>query len=274
MAVSPVWAYLGPLGAMQTFDVTPGVQVAPARPSSTLVTMGGRQYTQYAPRAPRSWACNVNAATPTQLAYATALAQGAVAGDLYLLTSDALSTNMLPPHLASPGMGGDTTLGAVSASAVLVDTTPMTGAAGATAAGAWSPIIPVRASVKLALACWIATTVTLSTGTPVLNWRTVDASGATLASGNAGRQSGVLRAAGLFTPGSTAVGLQIRIAASLASVFVGGIRLLETPTDPGGTWLPGRGVGTVVLDDPQETLNFLLTSGPVSDYTFTIHEEG
>lgn len=42
--------------------------------------------------------------------------------------------------------------------------------------------------------------------------------------------------------------------------------------EPDLTWLPGRGVPQVVIDDPQEVLQ-MVTAGEVrSDYTVTIRE--
>lgn len=272
-----LWAQIGPLGSLADIpDVAP-VQIATERPSSSLVTMGGRQFIQTAARAPRSWALNMTVLTPAQVAYVAGLAQGVIAGPLYLLTSDGAIANLLPPHLAAPGSGGDTSLGPVAtspASVAVVGTGPMVGVASAAAAGSWSQTVPVRPSVLLALSCWAAAGSSITSGTSVLEWRTVTSAGAQIATGTVTTTTTATtsRATATFTPASNAAGIQVRTAAT-AGRIVSALRLTEgTPADT--LWVPGAGGAQVVVEDPAQVLNLIRSGVVLSDYQITLREVG
>jgi hypothetical protein len=272
-----LWAQIGPLGSLTDIpDVAP-VQVSTERSTSELVTLGGRRYVQSAPRAPRSWSVNCTYLTPAQAAFLVGCAQGTMVGALYLLTSDGAVANLLPPHLAAPGSGGDTSLGPVSTSPASVTVTgqgPMRAAASAVAAGSWSQTVPVRPSVALALSCWAAAGSSIASATSVLEWRTVDAAGTQLATGNvtATSTATTVRATATFTPGATAAGVQVRTAATTGRAITA-LRLTEgTPSDT--LWVPGAGGAQIVVDDPAQTLSLIRSGVVLSDYSLTLREVG
>jgi len=261
---------------LRAFDVAPGVANAPTRTTSTLVTLGGRQYSQYAPRAPRTWSCNMTETTPDQIALAKAFSAGAIPGPLYLIPYEATFTNMLPPHVAAPGSGGDTTLGTVSASTVPVGIRggylPSFAADKPSVAGTYVGPFPVRPGATYVLSCWS------SAATSALAWKTASSVAGTAV------QSGTIstvaygsgfRGTASFTPTSTTeTALWLRLPSG--SGAVGGLRLTEGPPES-TDWLPGDGVQAVTITDPQQTLNLILQDGVpglFSDWSFTILEEG
>jgi len=274
--MSGTWARLGPLGnLLELPDVQAGRETEHARAVSTFPTLGGRVRVQYGPRAPRTWTTSNTWLTPDQAAYLTACAQGAVAGDLYLYTQDAARTNLLRPHLAAPGSAGDTALGDVSASSVTVPGIgPMRGVASAAAAGAWSETIPVLPGVAYTLSCWAAAAASMSAGTTVLQWQTVNAAGVYLAQGGVATSAAgaVARAVTTFTPGAIAVGVQLRVAAG-AGRTISALRLTEGPP-PDASWVQGVGAGQVAVDDPGITLQAIWDDQIRSDYSWTIREVG
>jgi hypothetical protein len=271
------WAQLGPLGApIDLLDVAP-VQIATERRGRADISLSGRRYVQSATRAPRTWAISRSLVTPAEAAFLAACAQGAISGDLYLLTADAAVMNLLPPHLAAPGARGDTSLGPVATSPASVTVTgvgPMVGVASAAAAGSWSQTVPVRPSVLLGLSCWMSAGSSVAAGTTVLQARTVDAAGAELASYSAvtATTSTTSRASVTILPAATAVGVQVRTSAT-AGRSITALRLTEG-TPAGTEWVAGRGGAQVVVEDADETLNLISGTTVRSDYAWLLREVG
>ena len=261
---------LGPLGGLREVPlVQRGVSVQASRGESSFVTLGGRAVIQRSSRAPRSWAMSLGQwREPADVAYLTACADGSIPGSLYLHTQDAALTNLLPSDVAAPCRTGTVALGSV-AGAVPVGmaggAVPSSGVVQQATAGAWSATIPVR-QVAHTLSAWA------SAAGSALTWRTVNAAGAQAATGTltGAAVSGGFRASTTFTPGATAVGVQVRIPAG--SLVVGGLRLTEGAHDP--VWLPGVGVPQVVVSDPQQTIQLATATEVRSDYTITIREVG
>ncbi|WP_029289140.1 hypothetical protein [Cellulomonas sp. HZM] len=271
-----LWAQLGPIGYLQDLpDVAP-VQVASDRATSELVTLGGLRYVQTAPRAPRTWSVPMTFLSPAQVAFLHACAQGAVPGDLYLLTSDAAAANLLPPHLAAPGAGKDTTLGPVSTSPTsgvpVPGTGPMIGVATAASAGPWSPTVPLRSSAAHFLSCWVLSGTSMPAGSVIAQYQVVTGGGAVLATGNivAATTGTLVRATASFTTGATAGGVQLATAAT-AGRTITALRLTEG-TPSGTEWAAGAGAAKVVVDDPAQTLNLVRGSTVLSDYQWTLRE--
>lgn len=270
------WAQLGPLGYLQDIpSPRPNVAVDAMRGSSEFITLGGVQHVQVAPRAPRSWLLSLPLLTPAQVGYLVACAQGAVPGPLYLHTQDAARSNMLAPHIAAPGAGGDTSLGPVSMTRVIVGGVPMLGASAGTAAGPWSRTVPVRPGVLMGLSAHVAAASSLASGTAVLEWRTVNVFGTQASAGTvpmlAAGASG--RAATTFTPSPTAAGVQVRISPIVGGVSraVAGLRLTEGAHDH--TWQPGVGGAQVSVGDPAQIL-LVVDQTIRSDYAVTLREVG
>ncbi|GEA79931.1 hypothetical protein [Cellulomonas uda] len=272
-----LWAQLGPLGSLVDLpDVLP-VQITAERGSSELTTIGGRRHVQRGVRAPRAWAVSSTWLQPQAAAFLEACAQDAVPGPLYLLTSDAAVANLLPPHLAAPGAGGDRSLGALGTNPSTVTVPgigPMRGVAFPTSPGPWSETVPVRPSVALTLSCWAASPSTIGSGAGLLSWRTVNAAGAQVASGIVTAPGGTttLRATTSFTPAASAVGVQLRPQTVVAGTLTA-IRLTEGP--PATTdWVAGRGGARVVVEDPAQTLNLVRGSTSFADYSWVLKEVG
>lgn len=269
------WAQLGPLGFMQDIpSPRPNVMVEAARPGSAFVTLDGVQHVQVGARAPRSWLLAFPLLTPVQVGFLSACAQGAVPGPLYLHTEDAARSNMLAPHIAAPGIGGDVSLGPVSATRVIVGGVPMLGTSAGAAPGAWSRTVPVRAGTLLGLSAHVTAASSLTSGTTVAEWRTVNVSGGQVSTGTvptlaAGTQA---RAASTFTPSPTAVGVQLRVSPTVGGVArtIAALRLTEGAHDE--AWVPGAGGAQVVVSDPAQTL--LAIDVVQSDYTVTLREVG
>ena len=261
---------LGPLGGLREVPlVQRGVSVQASRSESSFVTLGGRRAIQRSARAARDWAMSLGQwREPADVAYLTACADGSIPGPLYLHTQDAALSNLLLSDVAAPCRMGTVALGSV-AGAVAVGmpggAVPSSGVVQQAAVGAWSATIPVR-QVSHALSVWT------SAAGSALTWRTVTVAGAQVATGTltAAAVGGGFRASATFTPGATAVGVQVRIPAG--SLVVGGLRLTEGAHDP--VWLPGVGVPQVVVGDPQQTLQLATTTEVRSDYTITIREVG
>ena len=261
---------LGPLGGLREVPlVQRGVSVQSSRSESSFVTLGGRRAVQRSARAARDWSMSLGSwRTPADVAYLTACADGSIPGPLYLHTQDAALTNLLPSDVAAPCRMGTVALGSVAGTVAvgMADgAVPMSGVVQQAAVGAWSATIPVR-QVAHTLSAWA------SAAGSALTWRTVTAAGAQVATGalTAAAATGGFRASATFTPGATAVGVQVRTPAG--SLVVGGLRLTEGAHDP--VWLPGVGVPQVVVSDPQQTLQLATSADVRSDYTVTIREVG
>lgn len=261
---------LGPLGGLREVPlVQRGVSVQSSRGGAPFVTLGGRRMIQRSPRLQRDWSVSLGQwREPADVAYLTACADGSIPGPLYLHTQDAALSNLLPSDVAAPCRMGTVALGSV-AGAVAVSmaegAVPSSGVVQQATAGAWSATIPVR-QVAHTLSAWA------SAAGAALSWRTATVAGAQVATGTltAAAVSGGFRASTTFTPGATAVGVQVRIPAG--SLVVGGLRLTEGAHDP--VWLPGEGVPQVVVDDPSRTLQLATATEARSDYMFTIREVG
>lgn len=264
--------FLGPLGALREIPCPKvGRTVETSRGGSERVALGGVRVVQKSARAPRTWALELGSwSAPEQVAYLAACASGVVPGPLFLHLGEAAQTNMLPASFAAPGSMGLTSLGAVGATVGVV--LPLVGLVQSTSAtqpavvGAWSSTIPVRPSVALTLSAWA------SAAGAAVAWRTVNAAGAQVATGTvtAAALSGGFRGSSAFTPASTVVGIQIRLPAG--ALRVGGLRLTEGAHT--SEWLPGHGVPQVVVDDPSQALQLVMTGRVLSDYSVTIREVG
>lgn len=259
---------VGPLGGLREVESFPERKVSVERGGASFVTLGGRRVVQRSARVAREWEQSWRLVPPADVAYLAACAEGAIPGPLYLHTQDAALTNLLPSDVAAPCRMGTVALGSVAgvvAVGMSGGAVPSSGVVQQAAVGAWSATIPVR-QVSHALSAWA------SAAGPALTWRAVTAAGAQVATGTltAAAVSGGFRAATTFTPGATAVGVQVRTPAG--SLVVGGLRLTEGAHDP--VWLPGEGVPQVVVDDPSRTLQLATATEVRSDYTITIREVG
>lgn len=271
---------IGPLGGLREVVSFPEVPVEIERAGSPWTTLGGRRVAQRAPRPLRSWSMDYRLIDPADVAYLTALASGAIPGPLYLYTDAAAQTNLLPADVASPGQMGvsglltpegshpprgrvQVLMGGVLASLVGVS-------ADQTLAGVWSSTLPLPLG-SYRLSGWAT-----SAGS-VVQWRTVDASGAQVATSTvtASSSSGSFRGESTVTLSGAAVGLQLRLVAHADPARrVGGFRLTAGSTAQSLDWLPGQGVPEVVVDDLSETLQLVTAGRVAADYSVTIREVG
>lgn len=270
------WAYLGPIGALREIpNPGPGVQVTTNRVTSEMPLLGGGVEYQLAPRGPREWAIEHTWLDAAQAGFLKACAQGAVPGPLHLLTADAAVTNMLAPHLAAPGMGGDDTLGPRSSRRVLVDGVPMVGVE--LAAGfditAWSDPFAIRPGVPLALSMRATSATSIATYKAWAVLELFDAAGVSVDHIDVGNPAAGLQVSGykLETPPSTAVSARLGLAADVAGVTIGALRLTEGAHS--GPWQPGAGGARVIVREDSQTLQAVWDSRPRSDYAFTLREE-
>ncbi|MFT4081193.1 MAG: hypothetical protein QM638_01275 [Nocardioides sp.] len=118
---SPYWLRLNGLW-VHLEGVTPGVDVAMARPSSSFISTDGYQIWQRAPRGPRSWELNYTYATPDAIAALQAAAAG-VGGstDTLLLDTTMSAQNMLAPE----DCWGDGAAGWALGAGVYIDGIPL-----------------------------------------------------------------------------------------------------------------------------------------------------
>lgn len=213
---------------------------------------------------------------PSDLAYLTALATGAVPGPHYLYTEAAAQTNLLPADIAAPGAMGVSGLKGEGGAALAVGTVlaPVQGAlvsvaavTGEAVAGDWSRTIPLPSGAYW-LACWA------SAAGSVLAWRSVDAAGTQVSTGTlpAVSSAGTFWAVDGVIVSGAAVGVQLRVPAA-AGLRVGAVRLIAGTTPP-DAWLPGQDVPQVVVDDPSETLQLITTGRIAADYSITLREVG
>lgn len=270
---------LGPLGNLRPIPrlVQRGSLVTHERPGNSWTTLNGRVVVQRAPRAARTWSLDLGQwRDPSDLAYLTALATGAIPGPHYLYTEAAAQTNLLPADIAAPGAMGVSGLKGAGGVALAVGTVlaPVQGALVSVAAvtgradtGDWSQTVPLPLG-SYRLACWASST------SNVLAWRSVDAAGAQVSMGTLSATSwaGAFRATGAVTVSGAAVGVQLRVPAAFGR-RVGAVRLIAGTTTP-DAWLPGQGVPQVVVDDPSETLQLVTAGRIASDYSVTIREVG
>ena len=261
---------LGPLGGLREVPlVQRGVSVQSSRSESAFVTLGGRRAIQRSAHAARDWSMSLGQwRTPADVAYLTACADGSILGPLYLHTQDAALSNLLPSDVAAPCRMGTVALGSVAGTVSVGmsgGAVPMSGVVQQASVGAWSAIVPIR-QVSHTLSAWA------SAAGAAVEWQTVTAAGVQVATGTvtAAAVTGGFRGSATFTPGATAVGVQVRIPAG--SLVVGCLRLTEGAHDP--VWLPGVGVPQVVVGDPQQTLQLVTATEVRSDYTVTIREVG
>lgn len=267
---STQWAYLGPLGRLRTVpNPAPAVSTARTRAGSELTTLGGLVYAQRAPRSRAAWEIAHTWCAPDSLAHLAACASGALPGPLYLYTRDAALTNLLRADVAAPCSAGTTALGVVAGTvpvAMPSGVETLTGAVQQASQGAWTPVVPLRGTTPLALSVWAS-----AAGAAIV-WRTVTAVGAQLATGTltTAAAGGGFWAAATVTPGVTAAGIQVALAAGTRTV--GGLRLTEGEHEQ--VWVPGRGVPQVVVDDPSETLQLVTSTEVLADYSITIREVG
>lgn len=261
--------WVGPLGRLREVETYPERAVSVERASSAFVTLGGRQYVQRAPRGPRTWEMPWRLVAPDVMALLAAAASGALPGPLYLYTGDAALTNLLPADVAAPCQAGTTSLGSVAGTVAVgmpsgVET--LTGVVQQSVVGAWSSVVPVRASTSYTLSAWA------STSGAAVEWRTVTAAGAQVATGtlSAAAVTGAYRGAVSIAAGATVAGIQVRT--SVGTRTVGGLRLTEGAHE--AVWMPGRGVPQVVVDDPAETLQLVSGGRVLADYAVTVREVG
>src|SRR5690606_41134812 len=97
---------LGPVGGLREIPSFPEVSIPSERGGSSFTSLGGTRYEQRSMRASRSWDLSLRLMSPTDLAYLTALATGAIPGPHYLYTDSAAQTNLLPADVAAPGLMG------------------------------------------------------------------------------------------------------------------------------------------------------------------------
>lgn len=263
--------YLGPLGRLRAVPlVQRGAAGQVSRASATFETLGGRRYVQRAPRGPRDWGLSLGERRdPSVVAHLAACASGALPGPLYLYAMDAALTNLLPADVAAPCQAGTTALGSVAGTVAVgmpsgVET--LTGVVQQATVGAWSAVVPVRASTSYSLSAWAT-----ATGAAV-EWRTVTTAGAQVATGtlSAAAVTGAYRGAVSIAAGATVAGVQVRT--SVGTRTVGGLRLTEGAHD--AVWMPGRGVPQVAVDDPAETLQLVSGGRVLADYAVTVREVG
>ena len=225
--------YLGPLGRLRPLDlVQRGASAQVSRASSSFVTLGGRRFIQRAPAGPRDWSLSLGARRDaSQVAHVAACATGALPGPLYLYAGDAARTNLFPADVAAPGRAGSTALGSVLGSVAVgmpSGVESLTGVVQQAAQGAWSPVVPVRASTGYVLSGWS------SAAGAAVDWRMVSAGGVPVSSGtlSTGAVEGGFYGAVEVSSG-TAAGVQVRLAAG--SLTVGGLRLVEGVLPTSGT---------------------------------------
>jgi hypothetical protein len=244
---------------------------------SERITVGGVRVVQRAPRAARSWSLDLGPwREDGTLAYLAACAQGVVPGPLYMLTSDAARGNLLPDHIASPGLGLGS-LGGVGMGPVLTrilggQMVPTAGVEmSPTVLGPWSQTVPVLPTMDLAVSAWSSSPRTMS-------WRTVDASGAQITTGNVHTTStpgGGYWGDALISQQAGVAGVQLRL--SYGPGRIGGIRLIDVTGGVSASvpeWVPGMGVPRVSIDDPTRTLRLSTPSQTRTDSTITIREVG
>lgn len=260
--------WLGPLGRLREIVSFPDREVEVETASSSWMTLGARRVRSSAPRAPRAWEQSWIAVPPAEVAYLEACAARAIAGPIYLYLGAAAEANLLPADVAAPCSAGTTALGAVAGLVAVgmpsgVET--LTGVAQQAAVGAWSSTLPLRGTVALTLSAWA------SAAGAAVTWRTVNASGAQVATGTvtAAAVTGGFRGAVSITPGATSVGLQLRIPAG--PLVVGGLRLTEGAHVP--VWLPGEGVPQVAVVHGSST-HRSYSDRSLADHTYRLEEVG
>lgn len=271
--MTTAYAMLGPYGALDPIpDPQAAIATAGEIPSSERITLGGVRVVQSAARGPRSWSWTLGPwVDPATVAYLAACASGVVPGPLYLYLWESAQMNLLPDHIASPGLGFGS-LGPTPATVPVVlpgaGLTPTLGVVSTASAGPWSQTIPVLPSTTYTLSAW-----STSAGAAV-QARRVDATGAAISStytvttaANGGGFYG-----SVSIPGTAAVaGIQVRTGALATNV--GGLQLTEGSTQA-VQWLPGEGVPQVVVSMPQRTLQLVRAGIIRADVTVTLREVG
>lgn len=269
-------SYLGPLGHMRAIpSPAPRTQIITNRVTSEMPLLGGGVEYQSAPSGAREWSLAYSWLDSERAGFLKACAQGAVPGPLHLLTADAAVTNMLAPHLAAPGMGGDDTLGPRSARRVLVDGVPLVGVELATGdeIAAWSDLFAIRPGVPLALSMVASSATSIATYKAWAVLELFDAAGVSVGHIDVGNTAAGLQVSGykLQTPPVAAVSARLGLAADVAGVTMGALRLTEGAHS--GPWQPGAGGARVIVREDSQTLQAVWDSRPRSDYAFTLREE-
>jgi hypothetical protein len=184
--------WIGPFGALvEVRSPQRPLQMKTVRPTSELTLLSGRTVVQRAPGTSRRWTWDFPSGWQEELAALVALEQGVFGPPPWWWYDPMVAyTNMLPPQVASPGLGGDVPDGAVPAGPVEVDGVRHVAAV----EGAWvTPTVPVLPGRTY-------TGSRYGTGTLALRW--VDADGVQVDRDQAVTVDGRLVAAGTAPAGT------------------------------------------------------------------------
>lgn len=225
---------LGPLGNLREFISPPPHPVAAKRASRSLVTIGGVAKLQRAPRLSRQLTWTLPMTSPDDIRELIALELGVYGpGPYWYYDALAARLQMLPPGVASPGLGGDQLFDDFG-TATLDYATAAPWKIGVTGSGeAETPVVPAVVGTTYIGAAEVSADARIG-----LRW--VDSSGSTLST-DYGTTGTTRRSASAQAPASTAgVKVVLDPTSSASEVEFSEIQLVEGSAVI--DWEPGPGM--------------------------------